>query len=90
MHALSLVCTHLGCLVEWNAERRQLTCPCHRAAFGLVRSAPSLLMARVRTPADLHRVFGRIERLGAPADWLARAALAAAAAGLVVFAAVGG
>ena len=60
------------------------------AAFGLVRSAPSLLMARVRTPADLHRVFGRLERLAAPADWLARAALAGAAAGLVVAATVGG
>lgn len=58
-------------------------------AFGLVRSAPSLLMARVHTPADLHRVFGRLERLANPADWLARAALAGAAASLVVFAAVG-
>lgn len=58
-------------------------------AFGLVRSAPSLLMARVHTPADLHRVFGRLERLATPADWLARAALAGAAASLVVFAAVG-
>jgi hypothetical protein len=55
-------------------------------AFGLVRSAPSLLMAHVHTPADLHRVFERLERLAAPADWLARAALAAAATALVVVA----
>lgn len=59
------------------------------AVFGLVRAAPSLLMARVHTPAELHRVFGRVERLAVPADWLARAALAGAAASLVVYATVG-
>ena len=57
--------------------------------FGLVRSAPSLLMARVRTPTDLHRVFARLERLAAPADWLARLALVGAATVLLAFAAVG-
>ncbi len=35
LHALSLVCTHLGCLVEWSPDRRQLLCPCHRGVFDL-------------------------------------------------------
>jgi hypothetical protein len=59
------------------------------AVFGLVRSSPSLLMARVDTPADLHRVFARLEKWASPADVLARVALAGAAATLVVLAAVG-
>jgi cytochrome b6-f complex iron-sulfur subunit len=33
--ALSAVCTHLGCILQLNADAGRLDCPCHRAAFGL-------------------------------------------------------
>lgn len=33
--ALSTVCTHLGCVVEWDAAANRLTCPCHLASFNL-------------------------------------------------------
>lgn len=33
--ALSAVCTHLGCLVEYDAAKRGIHCPCHAAAFDL-------------------------------------------------------
>ncbi len=31
--AYSAVCTHLGCIVNWDAERKSFLCPCHAAAF---------------------------------------------------------
>lgn len=33
--ALSQVCTHLGCLVEYDKEKKQLVCPCHAGVFNL-------------------------------------------------------
>jgi cytochrome b6-f complex iron-sulfur subunit len=33
--ALSRVCTHLGCLVEYNRGKQRLTCPCHAGNFDL-------------------------------------------------------
>ena len=41
--ALSRVCTHLGCLVEYNKETNRFICPCHAGAFsieGNVMSGP--------------------------------------------------
>lgn len=32
--AYSAVCTHLGCLVVWEEDRREFFCPCHAAVFG--------------------------------------------------------
>ncbi len=32
---LSRVCTHLGCLVDYNRGERRLICPCHAGNFDL-------------------------------------------------------
>ena len=31
--AFSKICTHLGCEVEWQAEKKQFFCPCHEGFF---------------------------------------------------------
>ncbi len=33
--AFSAVCTHLGCIVGWDASRHQIACPCHAGFFDL-------------------------------------------------------
>jgi cytochrome b6-f complex iron-sulfur subunit len=41
--ALSAVCTHLGCIVQWEKEQRAFLCPCHAGRFspeGQVISGP--------------------------------------------------
>ncbi len=41
--ALSAVCTHLGCIVQWQKERQEFICPCHAGLYtvdGAVISGP--------------------------------------------------
>lgn len=41
--ALSAVCTHLGCVVQWQKEKEEFLCPCHAGRFsvtGLVLGGP--------------------------------------------------
>jgi cytochrome b6-f complex iron-sulfur subunit len=32
--AQSAICTHLGCITQWNSERHLIFCPCHGSGFG--------------------------------------------------------
>jgi glycine/D-amino acid oxidase-like deaminating enzyme/Rieske Fe-S protein len=44
-HAVSPVCTHLGCHVHWNNAERSWDCPCHGARFsptGKVLNGPAV------------------------------------------------
>jgi len=41
--ALSAVCTHLGCIVQWEKEKQIFLCPCHAGHYtvaGIVISGP--------------------------------------------------
>jgi glycine/D-amino acid oxidase-like deaminating enzyme/nitrite reductase/ring-hydroxylating ferredoxin subunit len=33
VHAMSPICTHLGCVVEWNGSAQSWDCPCHGGRF---------------------------------------------------------
>jgi glycine/D-amino acid oxidase-like deaminating enzyme/nitrite reductase/ring-hydroxylating ferredoxin subunit len=54
VHALSPVCTHMGCHVNWNAAERSWDCPCHGSRFsgeGVVIQGPATRDLE-RRPAD--------------------------------------
>lgn len=45
LHAVSAVCTHMGCMLGWNPVDRTWDCPCHGSRFGTdgaVRHGPAV------------------------------------------------
>ncbi|GAB4503808.1 MAG: Rieske (2Fe-2S) protein [Anaerolineales bacterium] len=56
LRAFSLICTHLGCVVEWQNNKKEFYCPCHDGRydeFGDVLAGPP--------PIPLEQVAVRIE-----------------------------
>jgi len=53
MHTVSATCTHLGCLVSFNAAERSWDCPCHGSRFdvdGRVLQGPAIKDLAVKRP----------------------------------------
>ncbi|MFC8271098.1 FAD-dependent oxidoreductase [Streptomyces sp. NPDC057271] len=56
LHAVSAVCTHMGCLVAFNNAERTWECPCHGSRFGVdgeILQGPALKPLERRDPEDL-------------------------------------
>ncbi len=54
IQARSAICTHMGCLLGWDAGQERYQCPCHGATFDRIgrsndgRDHPTLPMIRIR------------------------------------------
>jgi cytochrome b6-f complex iron-sulfur subunit len=59
-YALNAVCTHLGCVVPWNAAQQKFICPCHGSQYDntgkVVRGPAPLSLALAHVNGDSGKV----------------------------------
>ncbi len=62
LKAFSAICTHLGCVVEWNQGKQFITCPCHDGRFNPVTGAvisgpPPAPLPSVRVSVESDQIY---------------------------------
>jgi len=58
-YGLNAVCTHLGCVVPWNASENKFICPCHGSQYNAQGK-----VVRGPAPESLHLVDARVSESG--------------------------
>jgi glycine/D-amino acid oxidase-like deaminating enzyme/nitrite reductase/ring-hydroxylating ferredoxin subunit len=60
LHEVSAVCTHLGCVVQWNSAEASWDCPCHGSRFapdGAVLNGPAAHPLKALDGPDREKVI---------------------------------
>lgn len=74
IHAMSRICTHMGCALSYQSGTRRLMCPCHGAEFGLdgrsiagpggyANPLPPLPLLKVRVNGEQIEVWAMADRV---------------------------
>jgi len=54
--ALSAICTHKRCILDWDEEAKVIVCPCHRATFDI---SGNVISGPAPSPLSRYRVSVR-------------------------------
>ncbi len=59
--AFSPVCTHLGCLVNWNRHKNKFLCPCHGGEYDIegnvIAGPPPKALTKLQLKIEKEKVF---------------------------------